>query len=261
MDSYDAIADLYDDDMGRNNPGHDIAFYREYARRAAGRVLELGCGTGRITIPLVKDGCEVVAIDSSARMLQAFKAKAARALSSQEQQRLIVKQADMRHFVAEEPFSLILCPFCAFTYITRTDDQVAFLKNIRSHLRDDGLFIVDSFVPKHEILAHDGAAEWRDYERVRSDGTLMKRRKVITQNRTTQINEVTRIYELYDAAGALIRTVRMEDRIRYMFKGELEYFLRYQGFDIVEIFGDYDHSPYSYEAQKMVFVLSKSARA
>ena len=258
MNSYDAIAELYDDDMGRNNSGADIDFFRDHARRTQGRVLELGCGTGRITLPLVKDGHHVVGVDISSRMLDVLERKARQSLSDGERTRLVVANANMRDFTSDEQFSLILCPFCAFNYLVSQDDQVALLNNTRANLAAEGLFIVDSFVPKYEILSQPDPLESFDYERTLGDGTIVRRYKTITQDRTAQINEIRRSYELYDRAHRLKDTVRMQTRIRYMFKAEMEYFLRCHGFAIVSIYGDYEYAPYSYDAEKMVFVMRKA---
>ena len=61
--SYDVIAEFYDDDMGRNVGGEDVAFYVDQCAAAPGPVLELGCGTGRITLALVRAGNTVIGID------------------------------------------------------------------------------------------------------------------------------------------------------------------------------------------------------
>jgi hypothetical protein len=57
--AYDLIAEYYDLDMGMNHPINDVNFYVNWATRSHGPVLELGCGTGRITLPLVQAGCPV----------------------------------------------------------------------------------------------------------------------------------------------------------------------------------------------------------
>jgi SAM-dependent methyltransferase len=258
--SYDLIADLYDDDMGRSNSGADVEFFREYARRTGGPVLEIGCGTGRITLPLVRDGHVVVALDASAPMLRILETKARQLLTADERRRLTIEHAPMQAFVPRSRFPLVICPFCVFTYLVERADQRAFLERMKASLFQDGLLILDSFVAKYPILACPDPVSSFDYERTLSDGTTLRRHKTITQDLTRQVNEIERVYELLDpTSGVAVREIRTTDRIRYMFKGELEYFLLYNGFEIVDVYGDYNFAPYSYEAGKMVFVLRRAA--
>jgi len=76
MTGYDAIAELYDEDMGASAPAGDVEFYLAKARETSGRTLELGCGTGRITLPLAAAGCEVIGADRSLAMLGVLRRKA-----------------------------------------------------------------------------------------------------------------------------------------------------------------------------------------
>jgi cyclopropane fatty-acyl-phospholipid synthase-like methyltransferase len=162
---YDVIAEYYDYDMGLNNPGKDIAFYREYAVRARGSVLELGCGTGRITIPLVKAGCNVTGLDCSRPMLEQMWRKIETQLSPEEKGRLNYLCMDMREFDLQTRFALIICPFAAFTYLVEESDQARFFQRVKKHLAHDGLFIVDSFVPHHDVCCLPADHVFFDYRR------------------------------------------------------------------------------------------------
>src|ERR1051325_6993430 len=73
--SYDCIADIYDYDMGQNLSYDDIRYYVERALEKPESILELGCGTGRITLPLLRRGLSVTAVDISSGMLSAFQDK------------------------------------------------------------------------------------------------------------------------------------------------------------------------------------------
>src|SRR3982750_890071 len=81
--TYDRIARFYDVDMAQNMRFDDVAFYAHQCARANGRVLALGCGNGRILLPLLERGIDVVGLDASAPMLVELRRKAAkRALSA-----------------------------------------------------------------------------------------------------------------------------------------------------------------------------------
>ena len=111
--AYDLIAEYYDFDMGMNAPKNDVEFYVNWAAGRFGPVLELGCGTGRITLPMVQAGCTVLGIDLSIPMLRQLKTKAEFILSSEELSRLSLCCMDMRQLALDASFSLIICPYSA----------------------------------------------------------------------------------------------------------------------------------------------------
>src|SRR3954447_8266417 len=66
---WDAYADFYDWENAQTLDRRDIRFWQDMARRAAGPVLELGCGTGRVTLPVARTGARIIGVDRSAEML------------------------------------------------------------------------------------------------------------------------------------------------------------------------------------------------
>ncbi len=254
MTSYDLRARFYDIDMGANNSGADIGFYTAQARRATGPVLELGCGTGRITLPLVQAGCQVVGLDSSSAMLDHLRGKARRVLTKEEISRLHLVQADMRALRFARRFALVLCPFAAFNYLTEPDDQTACLECVRANLDPGaGLFLVDNFVPHYDLLCRPDAELIFDYRRSLGDGRFLERHKSIVKDRVAQVNEVTRKYRVVAEDGTELESLTTVDRVRYCFRYEMEHLLERHGFRVEAVFGDYQGDPYRYEAQMMVF--------
>jgi SAM-dependent methyltransferase len=111
--SYDRIAHLYDVDMGRNMSFDDVALYANLAGRAAGPVLELGCGNGRILLELLARGVDAVGADCSPRMLAELDHKAlARGLAA------TTCLMDARSLGFAAAFRLVLCPYSLITYMT-----------------------------------------------------------------------------------------------------------------------------------------------
>ena len=256
--SYDLIAEFYDDDMGRNNSGKDIAFYVDRATRVRGPVLELGCGTGRITLPLVIGGCRVDALDASMPMLRELERKADRQLSASERQRLTLHWMDMRDLKLEKKFPLILCPFSAFTYLVEAEDQSQALRKTFDHLESDGIFILDAFVPHHEDLVLPDEHVYFDYRRQLGNGLVLEREKTIAKDLTRQINTVRRTYRFLNADGSALKTISTEERIRYRFRTEMVLLLESHGFEVIEQYGDFEGRPYDYRAAMMVFVTKKA---
>jgi SAM-dependent methyltransferase len=257
VSSYDDIAKYYDVDMGVNNNNDDVEFYLDYANRCNNEILELACGTGRITLPLLRKGYRVTGIDSSILMLKELSKKMENDHNLLVKDNLTIHHKNMLDFNIDKQFSLILCPFCAFTYLTTETEQVIFLKNIYKHLKLNGIFIVDSFIPKYNILTQPNPVKMFDYERKIDAEKSIRRSKIIEQDLTTQINKITRNYEIFNKEGHLIEKFSMNDEIRYTFKRELELLLQQNNFIIQSVYGDYKYSPFDYSADKMVFVTTK----
>ncbi|MDQ2948696.1 MAG: class I SAM-dependent methyltransferase, partial [Acidobacteriota bacterium] len=200
--SYDAIARIYDEDMGRNAGPDDVNFYVAQCRAAAGPVLELGCGTGRITLPLVQSGRSVAGIDSSQAMLERLSTKA-KELSAPQQARLSWTLARMESFSFENRFARIICPYSAFTYLVEASDRRQALDNVRRHLEPGGTFVLDVFVPDPQIAGVSDGHVFRDYERVLADGTRLERTKTIQQDRSAKINVIKRTYSFFHNVDAM----------------------------------------------------------
>src|SRR5688572_33255898 len=69
-ESYDQIASVYATDMGQSMAYDDVGYYLQLCKTRGGRCLELGCGTGRILLPLLKGGVDIHGIDQSPGMLE-----------------------------------------------------------------------------------------------------------------------------------------------------------------------------------------------
>jgi SAM-dependent methyltransferase len=125
------------------------------------RVLDLGCGTGRITIPLVTaavaahDEAEVVGLDSSRAFLRATERKLA---ASPHAGRIRLIEGDMRDFDLGEPFDLVVCGYNNLAYLHETADHLACFRAVRRHLAPGGLFAFDVQTPNLAMLAEARAA-------------------------------------------------------------------------------------------------------
>jgi SAM-dependent methyltransferase len=141
------VAEAYDADMGRDaDTMDDVPFYLELAneaRNAGAAVLELGCGTGRVTIPVARDGIDVVGLDSSPAMLDIARRKAAAAAVD-----VAWVEADMRDLDLRREFGLVIVPFRSFLHLLTDADQQACLACIRRHLLPDGRLALNFFVPR-----------------------------------------------------------------------------------------------------------------
>ncbi len=140
--SYDLIAEVYATDMGRSMPFDDVGFYRRLGRAAHGRVLELGCGTGRILLDLLASDVDAVGIDRSLPMLVRMRKDAAsRGIAAPR-----VAQMDIGALALTGEFALILAPYSLITYVTDSDVAVRVLRQLRALLDERGVVVLDYHV-------------------------------------------------------------------------------------------------------------------
>src|SRR6266508_3521831 len=142
--SYDAIPDfgLLYDSVRLYAARQDVAFYVEEAARTGGPVLELGCGTGRILLPLARAGHTVHGLDSSRHMLARCREKVA-AEPAPVRGRITLHEGDVRAFDLGQGavFPLVIAPFRVFQHMITIDDQLACLAAVARHLAPGGRFI------------------------------------------------------------------------------------------------------------------------
>ncbi len=205
MSTYDRIAAFYDVDMARNMPFDDVGFYANRCAEANGPVLELGCGNGRILLPLLRRGIDATGVDASPGMLAELRRKAA-ALGLPAP----VQQMDMRELALAQRFALVLCPYSLVTYCLEDDDLRRLFAGVRAHLAPDGRFVVDAFVP-HTPSPED--AEFRlDYRRPYGDAVLTRWRRL--RSAGVLVNRIERRYEVTEADGSMRERIDVEELVR-----------------------------------------------
>lgn len=119
-------------------PADELAMNLRFAAETDGDVLELACGTGRVTIPLAHSGHRVVGLDLAPAMLEVCRAKAA---SAGVGDRVELVCGDMCHFDLGRRFSLILIPLGSIIYIGSDEDRLALFRSVARHLEPGGRFV------------------------------------------------------------------------------------------------------------------------
>jgi SAM-dependent methyltransferase len=240
----------------------DAGFWRTMAAAAGGGpVLELGCGTGRVLVPLARAGVEITGLDLSAGMLARCRARIA-AESAEVRGRVQLVEADMTTFALGRRFASVICPFAGFQQLRTVDQQLACLERCRAHLLPRGRLVLDlpNPDPAPAEYTRDGPGEgeaaaqvvdWTDGRRIR---WWMD---VVGYDRSLQCNECEVTYEIIEPDGV---TRRVNERIslRYTFRYELEHLLFRAGFRLVALYGDYDCSPLGDESPAMIAVAGLS---
>lgn len=237
----------------------DVDFYVELARASGGPVLELGCGTGRILLPIAAAGLPIVGLDLAEPMLARCRAKLERE-PREVQQRVRLLRASMTNFDLGETFPLITAPFRSFQHLRAVDDQLACFRSAHRHLQPGGKLVLDFFHTDPRRM-HDPAftRESQGYPEVAlPDGRKLRlTERIAAFHRAEQTNDVELIYNVTHPGGRTERLV-MAFTVRYFFRYEVEHLLARCGFRVVEVFGDYDRSPLADASPEMIFVAGKS---
>lgn len=155
-------ADLYDREWHRRRA--DANFYRLLARERLGfgaptPALDLACGTGRVLVPLLRDGHTVVGLDHSGAMLARANAKVAR-LSPARRARCLLMRGDLRAFAFARRFGFAVSAFHSVQHLVDDKDLLALFRNVHAALAPDGWFAFDVLPPLGRWLARDPARRW-----------------------------------------------------------------------------------------------------
>jgi len=236
----------------------DVGFWQAMAAAAGdGPLLEIGCGTGRVLLHLARAGLDLTGLDLSAIMIERARVKlAAEAPEVRERVGLIV--GDMTSFDLGRRFSSIISPFGGFQHLCTVGEQLACLACCRAHLRPRGTLVLDLFNPSPvptDCLQDEPAddedpvtvVEWTDGRRIRSWITVVGYRPA------EQVNECVLVCEIVEADGSR-RRISDAFPLRYLFRYELEHLLVRAGFELVDLYGDYDRSPFADESPGMIAV-------
>jgi SAM-dependent methyltransferase len=252
------IADYYDSTPILVERTNDVAFYVDAAKKYGEPVLELGCGTGRITIAIAQAGCGIVGLDLSKKMLERAIAKRTR-LRPEVRERVRLVQGDMTQFDLGGTFRTIVIPFRPFQHLLEIEQQMSCLTCVKQHLAQDGRLILDVFQTDAERM-HDPQfhQETRLAEYNLADGRhVALSERVAAFHRAEQKNDVEMIFDVRHANGKQERLV-MAWTLRYFFRYEIEHLLARCGFRIEVEYGDFDESPITDASPEMIFVARAS---
>ncbi len=260
-DDYMSIAELYDYVVPYRER-QDVGFFVEAAQDSDGPVLEVGCGTGRVLIPTARQGLEITGLDLSPNMLAICRQRL-QAEPHALQSRVKLVQADMRSFEFSRAFKLVTLPFRPFQHLTTVADQLACLDCIRRALEPGGRVILDVFNPRLEALVADNVGQElaEEPEFSMPDGRrVIRKHKIAWRDVPNQINYVELIYYVTYPDGHEERLVQAFP-MRYLFRFEAEHLLARAGFEVEQLYGDYDKSPYGSKSPgELIFVARKVGR-
>ena len=214
------LAELYDHIPAYNNRP-DVELYCEFAKNAQGRVLELGCGSGRILIPIARASVEITGVDLSEHMLKRCRLK----LESEtvEVQKIVsLTQSSMTAFELNEQFALVTIPFRAFQHMVTVDEQITCLKSVYRHLQPGGKLLFDvvnvDLKVMHTMQNNNDEEIENTKEFVLPDGRKLRRtHRIRAAHPEEQYNDVELYYHLTNIDGKHERFVQAFP-MRYFFR-------------------------------------------
>jgi len=256
-------AELYDIDYSDYDTG-DKEFYVVEAVKCGKPMLELACGTGRITIPTAVAGVEVIGIDISEDMLAIARQKVSE-LDPDVAARITLLQGDMRDFQLDRKFDLITIPFRAFICLTSADDQKAALRNVHRHLNPGGKLILNFFDPDlREVL--DQSERFRNVQKLMNrfthpvTGNRVKEWSTWDYNITEQLIEEVRNFIEYAADDSIVKSTFFSFKLRYIFRWEMHHLFELCGFKVEELYGDFNRGPFRAGGEQVWIVTAVEGR-
>ena len=239
---WDEYAPFYDWENAQTLGRRDVAFWRRVAANANGPVLELGCGTGRVSLPLARAGIDLVGIDRSAQML----ARAKRHESLQ------LIRGDIRALpFGDGAFPMVLAPYGILQSLIRPRDLTATLASVARVIETGGTFGID-LVPD--------VPKWREYEnRVQLRGkTRGAQITLIESVRQDPKRHLTTFLQTYvERRGRATREHKFDLTFRTLSVRQMSGQLERAGFRVDAVLGDYRGRPWDDRADVWIIMAKK----
>ncbi len=247
---FDKVADLYDYYV---KVDFDVNFFLQEAKKTGGKVLELTCGTGRVSIPLLQAGVDLTCVDYSEGMLAVLRDKL-------DKNRLSCKviRMDITELSLQDRFDLILIPFHSLSEIVDKSKHIQTLERIRAHLTERGRFICTLQNPKVRTKSMDGTLKLLGKFPTDSGGSLVVQ-SLLSYDASAQIVHGFQVYEIYNDQNALIDKRTLEMNFHLFAKTEFEDLIHSTGFQVEELYGGYDYSGFDEDTSPfMIWKLKKA---
>ena len=250
-------------DLEHLGEDEDIQFYVSLARSLKPKsVLELACGTGRITIPLAKEGARagysVVGLDTEPAMLRQAGQKVKK-LPAAVRSRLSLVKGDMRTWGRIQPFDLIVIPCSSISHVLELRDQLAIWERALKNLAPGGRFVVETTMPNFAAYADSFASPPRTIVEIDRDvfdkktRTRLLRHRTVTYVPAEQRAQIRFVYEKYRGKNAVERYID-EFESHVYFPRELKLIFMHAGFEIESVYGDYARRELRSSSRQMIMI-------
>ncbi|MEX2446020.1 MAG: class I SAM-dependent methyltransferase [Dehalococcoidia bacterium] len=247
-DPFLPIARFYDLDFEEYHD--DFSFYESLAEYHGDTILEFGCGTGRVAVPLAEAGFQVTGVDLSAAMLAIARRRAGRRV------KVTWRRADMLTLDLKQQFALVTVPLGGIQHLETIDQVVACVASMGRHLAPGGVAVVDveaphrdDFDPTPQPLVEHWTKPWGQ------DGQVTK--LVSIESRPSDyLKDITWHFDVAGRTGAL-RRFSSRFTLRTVTLPEIALSARLAGLRVVAAFGDYEFNAFSDFSERLVVLLQR----
>jgi ubiquinone/menaquinone biosynthesis C-methylase UbiE len=254
-EGWDDYAPFYDWENARTLGKRDVPFWRNLALQAGGPVLELGCGTGRVSLPLGRAGVRLVGIDRSERMLARARVRAKRARLTST---VALIRGDIRFTPFAEPcFSMVMAPYGILQSLLRERDLAATLNEVHRVLEPGGTFGI-------ELVAD--LPSWKEYKkrlslkgwRGRRGGSHLTLVETVRQDPARHLTIFNQ--EFTERRGSTVTVHTFALTFRTLSIPQMVRRLEKSGFEISALLGDYRGRAWDPRADVWVILARKPHR-
>ena len=224
---------------------NDIEFWKNiYDKHIGTRILELGCGTGRLGLPLLRCGAHYTGVEISKEFCVYAEEKIVQSGFSPN----IVNQ-DFRDFNLGEKYDIIFIGFNTFLHILTDSDAISFLKAVKSHMHSESRFYIDIFVPDPSFL-------YRTQKRVKNLEYIDSQTnqtiyidEVCNYDQSTEINKVTWIYYSKDSD----KEEKYQFTMRMYYPDTMNRIITDVGFHINQLWGDHEFNEFNEYSELQIY--------
>jgi SAM-dependent methyltransferase len=249
-DPYAAISELYD--LEHANYDDDLDLYLPLARAASQPILELGCGSGRLLVPLARAGATITGLDSSSPMLAQAESAASSAGVS-DRISLVTGSMVTADQVVTGPFGLVIVALNSLLHVATAAAQRQTLASASRLLAPGGRLVVDLLNPVPGFLQAMERGVQHEGTWLRDDGSRIDKFAARQVFPADQQIETDLWYDITGPEGEL-RRVATSYPMRYLHRAELDLLLEVVGFSSWQVYGSYDLDHYADDADRLLVI-------
>ncbi|MED3572662.1 class I SAM-dependent methyltransferase [Cytobacillus praedii] len=249
FDEYDDPV-LYDKENEQYIP--ELPLLLKWAPNQKDSIIDLACGTGRLTIPLAKNGYKIIGVDIHKGMLNEAIKKA-----SNLNLHVDWVEQDCTKLNLNTKSNLIYTVGNSFQHFLTNEAQDELLSSVNKHLDINGIFIFGTRFPSVEELLQPSTEEyWRTYTD-HENQNIVDVYTISSYDSLNQIQHYTTIRRYKNREGEKVSEKRTNISLRYVFPKEMERILNLNGFEIVNIYQDWNETPVTNDSYEMIYICRK----